>query len=102
MPKRHGHKSDAVRELLTANPEVRNTEIIALLAAKKIKVTPALVSNLRKRMSTGGPLGKPGRPRKGAQDVSVASLVEAKRLADQLGGVSRTLDLLRILERVSG
>lgn len=102
MPKRRPRKSDAIRELLTMSPEMRNSEIIAALAAKKIKVSAAHISNLRKAMAAGKGRRTPARPPAAKDRVSLAALMEAMRLADRLGGVDRAAELFRTLAALRG
>ena len=82
-------------------------DIISSLAARRIKVSPALVSNVRAAMTRKGMapirVGKSRRgrpPRVQSDTVSVSHLLAAKQLVERTGGVEqakRTLDALALL-----
>ena len=48
------NKSDAIREALAQHPEATSKEIIDLLAAKQVKVTPTLVYYVRSKLKQAG------------------------------------------------
>lgn len=100
MAKRAGrrkvNKAQAIRDVLNAKgPNTAPKEVMAELANKKISVSAAQVSNVKAdlRRKSGG-LSTNGRGKGG---VTLESLLEAKQLADKLGGVDqakRALDTL--------
>ena len=89
------NKSQAVRDYLAANPDASPNDIVAGLKQQGITVSPGLASNVKytsrsKAGKRGRPAGRgPGRPRSGNGALTAADLIEAKRLADQLGGVEK-------------
>ena len=101
------NKSKAIKEALAAKPEASSKEIADALTSQGIPVTPTYVANVKSTMNR-----KPGRPkgkRKGtggagakaaSDNVSLASLVQAKKLAAQLGGVEKARELLAALAKL--
>ena len=104
MARRKQSKSDAIRAALTElGAEARNRDLIAHLAAKKVKVSAQMVSTVRARangkLATANGARRPGRPgRKPANgSVSLAALLSAKQLVSDAGSVDaakQTLDAL--------
>ena len=98
-----GAMSQAIRDELTANPAATPKDVIATLKAKGINVTGQMVSSLRGKMAVGGKK-KRGRKKKsevGVSDqVSLGVLVQAKKLADQLGGVAKAKAALDALAKL--
>ena len=87
-----GTKADAIREVAQGMPKpVRPRDVIAALAAKGVEVSYAQVGQVLKGM------GMKRRGRRGgrksvavetvASTLTLESLIAAKRLVDQLGGV---------------
>lgn len=112
------NKSAAIREMFEQHGlGVPAKDVITALAARNITVSSAHVSNERTRQldknkkqrgtRPGSPNGRrgrgPGRPAVAASVSSMAdTLLEAKRLADLVGGVEearRALDLLAKLQK---
>lgn len=127
MPKRSGgpNKSEAIRKYLEANPEAKPKEIVEALKPEGIEVTPAFVSTIKTKSGAAGGGGRKKRgrrkvaaaaapeaapagaaaPRKRAaarasDQVSVASLMKAKQLVDDAGGVENAKAALSALEKV--
>jgi hypothetical protein len=97
-------KSDLIRQTLAdLGPEARNRDVIEKLAADKVTVSAQMVSTVRARMSGPGASkaaaklpGRPGR-RPAPQSVSLAALLNAKKLVTETGSVEaarQTLDAL--------
>ncbi len=100
MAKR-GRKSQAIRDYLSQNPGAMPKDIIAGLKAQGTKVSPALVSNVK----YGGNMVKATKKAVGRKPASAAAitaddLMQAKELADQLGGVGKAKEALETLERL--
>jgi hypothetical protein len=104
------NKSDAIRALGKAKPDMGPTAICAELAKQGIKVTPSLVSNVltkarggsakRKKKVVRG--RKPGRPAGVSKDtVSVGALLEAREFADKVGGIAKAEAILKTLGKLS-
>jgi hypothetical protein len=88
MAKRRHNKAALIREIEAAKPNSTAAEIVAALAAKKVKVTPAYIYALRAKGN--------GRP-KAAGLSGVDALVRAKKMADQLGGIDKAREMLTTL-----
>jgi hypothetical protein len=100
------NKSAAIRAYIEANPSAGPTEVVNALKAKKMTVTPTLVSNVKNRMTggqtTGKRKGKRGRPAGVSSDkVSINSLIVAKKFADQVGSIEAARQALETLSRLN-
>ena len=104
------NKSQAIRDYLAANPQAGPTAIVAALATKKIKVTTALVSGVKTRAGSKTRGRGRGRPRKTAtkrrrsmskDTVVISDLLQAKKLAERMGGIERARTALAALARLS-
>lgn len=98
------NKSVAIRSYRNDNPEAGPKAIAAALADDGIKVTPAFVSTVlsndkRKSGKSSGRGRGPGR-RAAGSDSSVDSLIQAKKLADQMGGIEQARAALDALARI--
>jgi hypothetical protein len=98
------NKSQAIRDYINANPKSKPKEIVEALAAQGVTVSPAFVSTLRsndKRKGRKGP-GRRGRPAAsaGGGGFGLESLVQAKKLADKMGGVSKAREALDALAKI--
>src|ERR1700681_4690994 len=95
------NKSEAIREILTKNPEATASEVTTTLAGKGIKVAPNLYYFVKGKMS-----GRKGRRKKARQMVEnvtatmsnsgppktsdvVATILKVKHLAADLGGLKK-------------
>jgi hypothetical protein len=102
------NKSEAIRAYKEANAEAGPKEIAAALAKDGLKVTPAFIStvlsNDRRKARKGRRKGgrKPGRQAGGGGGDALQALVQAKRLADQMGGVAKARLALDALARILG
>jgi hypothetical protein len=99
--------SQAIREVLTKNPEMEAKEVISTLAAQGIKVKPNLVYFIK-----GNVKGKSGRHRKVQRQVQraaaaiaapsahgdvLSTIVKVKKLADDVGGLEKLRALVEAL-----
>ena len=113
-------KSQAVRDYLAEHPGATASVVIPDLASRGIKVSVALVGQIKQRMKksgeTGGqksasaPAKKPAKKRSGKKATATKStrstsnsltaddLMEAKKLVDELGGVDQARRALKYLE----
>ena len=97
MAKRSNSKAAKIRALLVERPDTKASEIVAALAAQKVKVTPGQVYNLKSTMGiTTGGNGKPAAKKASAYE----SLIQAKRLADAMGGVEKARAALDVLAKL--
>jgi hypothetical protein len=101
--KRIVNKSKAVRDYMDSNPQSMPKEISDALASKGIVVTPGYVSMIKsKHKNKSAGKSRPGRPKKQASgDITVADLVEAKKLVEQLGGVDRAKDAIAAYAKIA-
>ena len=96
-------KAQAIRDAFAAlGKKARTSEVVQHLADKKIKVSPAQVSGLRKRKRRRTGAAMPGtttQPTNGHQGLALEHLVAAKKLADQIGiaTAKKALDALHTL-----
>ncbi len=101
------NKSAEIRNAYKAlGKKARPKDVVAALAEKGITVAPAQVSMVRIKMKAKkaaeatGTSQRRGSTTKSTGGISGQDLLEAKRLADQLGGVERlkaALDILAML-----
>ena len=98
------NKSQAIRDHLAKQPDDGPKAIVVALRKKKIKVTEALVSNVKYVKS-----GKTKRRRKKkaattqstvSDKISISTLVQAKKMADQLGGIEKAKTALAALAKL--
>jgi len=99
--RRRINKAQAIRDVLDEmGRDTAPKVVIANLGTKRIKVSAAQVSNIKADLARKAGDYKPTRTRRGAKangEISVASLLAVKHLADKLGGVEnarRALDTL--------
>ena len=95
-------KSEQIRQLLQANPEMPVKEIVATLAGKGTKVTDTLVYFVKGKMS-----GRKSRRKKARQMVAnvaatgnhdpVATILKVRRWAEELGGMKKLKALVDVL-----
>jgi hypothetical protein len=96
MAKRRGRKSDAIREILAAQPAASVKEIQAALAAKRIKASIALISKLRPGKRRGRKAHSNGK----ANGVVLEHLLAAKALVVRVGSVEAARSALDSLAKL--
>ena len=98
------NKSQAIRDHLAKHPDDGLKAIVAALGKKKIKVTDSLVSHVKYASA-----GKKKRRRKKktattqptvSDKISISTLVQAKKMADQLGGIEKAKTALAALAKL--
>ncbi len=98
------NKSQAIRDHLAKHPDDGLKAIVAALGKKKIKVTDSLVSHVKYASA-----GKKKRRRKKkaattqrtvSDKISISTLVQAKKMADQLGGIEKAKTALAALTKL--
>ncbi len=108
MAKKSGgpNKSVAIRDYKAAHGDAGPKAIAEGLAKDGIKVTPAFVSTVLsndKRKSGKGRRGKRRGRRPGPQgNQALASLIQAKKLAEQMGGIEPARKALNALAKLLG
>jgi hypothetical protein len=97
------NKSQAIRDYMKANPKASPKETSEALTQQGIKVTAAFVStvktqakNKRQAKKKAAPAAKPAISDK----VSISTLVQAKKMAEQLGGVDKAKATLEALAKL--
>ena len=101
MPKgKKTNKSQAIRDLLTANPEMTAKEVLAALADKGLKVTDNLVYFIKGKMKAKTQRRK--RVVRAAQAANsngdpVTLIREVKALAGRSGGIGKLKELVEAL-----
>ena len=91
MAKRR-NKAAKIRAELEANPDASAKEIIATLKAKRVRVTPAHVYNVRAAMQQNGS--------KKTKLSGYETLIQAKRMAEALGGIEKARAALDVLAKL--
>ena len=102
-PKKKVNLSQLVRDHLAASPDDSPKTIVAAIAKKGIKVSEALAANVKYSARKKKPAGKKKAAvkRQAVNDkVSLSTLVQAKKLAEQLGGVEKAQDALGALSKL--
>ena len=100
-----GTKSASIRNYKAQNPSAKPKAIAEALSKAGEKVTPAFVSTVLSNDKRRGKKrrGKPGRkPGRVGAAAGFESLVQAKRLADQMGGVAKAKAALDALAKILG
>jgi hypothetical protein len=92
MAKRR-NKARKIREALAANPSASVRDIIETLKAQRVRVVPAQVYNIKSQMANGAG----GAKTKGDQ---YAALIQAKKLADAMGGIDKARAALDVLAKL--
>lgn len=91
------NRSEAVREALAQNPKAGSKEVIALLAAKGVKVSPTLVYYVKSKQNQARRRARRAEAvaesRRTATTDPVELVMRVKQLAAEVGGV-RNLKLL--------
>lgn len=113
------NKSNAIREIKSANPEAGPTEISRMIQERfAVTVAPATVSTvLSTDKKRTGKVGRPGRPKgskngakkatngasgNGHEDVFLQNLLKAKQLVSDMGGINEARNALNALESLIG
>jgi hypothetical protein len=118
------NKSQAIREYYGSNPEAKPKQVVEALAAQGIEVSPAFVSTIKSTSLTKGtkrvakrgprsvkaerevsvsrPSGRgPGAPKRSGNSVSIESLLKAKGMVKELGGIDNAINTLAALKRLA-
>ncbi|WDQ19295.1 hypothetical protein [Rhodopirellula sp. P2] len=128
MAKKSGgpNKSQSIRDYYAANPDAKPMEVAAELSKKGIVVTPAFVSTVKSttmgksakksarksakkpavsaKKSTGAKRGRPvGSTNKAtSNEVSLDSLIQVKKIVEEMGSVQDAKNALTALEKLMG
>jgi hypothetical protein len=98
------NKSAAIRAYKESHASAGPKEIVEALSKDGIKVSAAFVSTVLSNDRRKGRKGrrKSGRRRGGGASSAFANLVQAKKLADQMGGVEKARAALDALAKILG
>jgi hypothetical protein len=83
-------KAAKIREYLAKHPDAKAADVVAALKSQRVKVSAAHVYQLKTAN---------GKPRRAKGDKYTA-LIEAKKLADKLGGVDRAREAVNALAKL--
>ena len=89
-------KAAKIRALIAEQPNAKANDIVEALAKQKVKVSAAQVYGLMSKASKP----KRGRPAKAKASSKYESLVQAKKLADAMGGVEKARAALDVLAKL--
>jgi hypothetical protein len=78
--KRRVNKSALIRQYFVDHPEMGPTEVSQELAKRKIKASPAYVSDIKAKMKAGVAPGKPGRKKRGVDSSPSEDMAHAGQL----------------------
>src|SRR5438876_539566 len=105
MAKRKGvNKSQAIRDVLSSDPEAMPKAIMAELKKKGVVVSAALISAVKYNKATPAKgrkkRGRPAGASSNGHRVDFDNLVLAKNLAAKLGGVQQAQEALAMLSKL--
>jgi hypothetical protein len=115
------NKSQAIRDYYKAHPEAKPKAVVEALAAQGVVVTPAFVSTIKSTSINKSPKPAKGKrgPKPGASvkapkfaaskpvaaksngGVSIDTLIKAKGLVKELGGIENAMSALAALKRLA-
>jgi len=110
------NKSQAIRDYYAAHPSAKPKEIAAELKKQGVDVTPAFISTIRsttmkkKKKTTKTASVKPASVKSAAKSpvkatgsvaLSIESLLKAKGLVKELGGIENAMATLSALKRLA-
>lgn len=96
------NKSQEIRNYLKTHRNAKPKQIIADLGAKGVNVSAALVSSIKYAKNRGKKVKTIGRKaRADRNSITAEDLIQAKGLADQLGGVERAKVALDTLKKLN-
>lgn len=95
------NKSEAVRGVLAQNPKATSKEVIALLAAKGVKVAPTMVYYVRSKQKQASRRAKRDRVAESSRQSGAKNPVElvirVKEMAREVGGIRYLKQLVDLL-----
>jgi hypothetical protein len=105
------NKTHAIKDALRANPNKSPKDIAAELNQQGVEASPAYVSTIKSKMKASSGSGRKTKKSSGTtatpaaadtnDNVSLSTLVQAKKLADQLGGVEQARKMLTALSKLN-
>jgi hypothetical protein len=94
-----GVKSQAIRDYLNANKKAKASEVVAALSEKGIKVSTAMVYNVRARRNMGRRRRK-AEARGQTIGPSITHLLAAKKFVEATGGMKQAQEALAALAKL--
>ena len=99
------NKTEMIRGYFKKNPNIAGADIVADMKKREITVTSNYVSNVKSGMNKKKAAKKTTKKttkKKAAKSdkLSLGDLVKAKKLADELGGVDKTHELLNAVAKL--
>jgi hypothetical protein len=91
MAKRRVNKSTSIREVLAENPSATPKEITATLKARRVRVSPALISQVKHGA---------GKLNGEANDVVLGHLIAAKVLVGRVGSIEAAKSAIASLAKL--
>lgn len=103
------NKTQAIKAALAASPNRSPKEIAAELNQQGVDASPGYVSTIKSKLKLKAGSGRRTKKSSGkaattaaeTDNVSLATLVQAKKLADQLGGVEQARKMLTALSKLN-
>jgi hypothetical protein len=95
--------SQAVRDYLQANPKALPKQTVEALAEQGIEVSRTLVSQIKFKMKPKKRRGRKKAARgakPGGDKIALSSLITAKKMAEQLGGLEKAKAALAALAKL--
>jgi hypothetical protein len=98
MTKRANSKAAKIRAVLAERPDAKAKEVVEALAAQKVKVTVGQVYNLKS--TRGNATSGNGKSTVAKKASGFESLIQAKKLADAMGGVDKARAAMDVLAKL--
>jgi len=102
------NKSQAIRDFLAADPDAAPKDVEAALAKEGIKVSSALICTVKSKVKAKGKPKKAATKKKTAakkppasDKIALSALLEAKKLAQQLGGIDAAKQAINALAQLT-
>lgn len=99
--KKRSTKSEAIRDALAQHPQAKSKELVAILAAKGVKVAPTLVYMVKARVNRDQRRAKRARSAEKTGKAGFANPLElvhrVKELAREVGGMVKLKQLIDLL-----
>ena len=98
------NKSKEIRNYVTKHPTAPAKEVMAALAKRGVKVTVALIGNVKSKAGLTKSRKKPGRKKKATStagnDLNFDALVDAKRLIVKAGSAQAAIAMVKAVEKL--
>lgn len=102
------NKSQAIRDCSAANPSFSPKEVAEALAKNGITVTPEYVSTIwsldkaktRKVKKKAAAATRAAAPKASGESLTLDALVQARKLAEQLGGIEKVQSAIDALKKL--